>query len=231
MGDQTVDNHRMIPIGGGKQVPIGTLYCVGRNYAAHAEEMKEVVPARPLVFLKPPAAVIRTGQTVIRPSFSSEMHHEVELVAVIAREVRGVSIDDASDVIGGYAVGLDMTLRDVQSEAKKNGTPWAVAKGFDTSAPLGPIIDREDFIAASEAELGLKLLVNGEPRQHAGLSTMVVPVPDLVAYLSSIFTLRPGDLIYTGTPSGVGPVEPGDVMDAEITGIPGSQLSVRVAES
>ncbi len=218
--------HMKISLPGRNQpVPIGKLLCIGRNYAEHAAEMDREVPDQPMVFLKPASAVIRTGETVQIPPHSENVHHEVELVAVVGEGGKNIPKSEALSHIAAYAVGLDMTARDVQTEAKENRHPWSVAKGFDTFAPLGPLTPA-DQIGDPQA-LTLQLRVNDEVRQEASTEYMIFSVAELVHYCSQIFTLTPGDLIYTGTPSGVGPVSDGDVLEATATGC--EPLRVQVA--
>lgn len=208
----------------GTQLPIGTMYCIGKNYAAHAREMGGEVPSSPVVFLKPPAAYLPNGGTVRIPSFSQLVHHEVELVVVIGKDCANVSRAEAANYIAGYGVGLDMTLRDVQSEAKKKGEPWAVAKGFASSAPLSTIVPASRFEGIPTFDIALA--VNGEQRQAGSSSAMERPIDMLIAYLSEVFTLRRGDCIFTGTPEGVGPVASGDTLHAELAGIVALDVSV-----
>ncbi len=202
----------------------GKILCLGQNYAAHAREMKSDVPTTPIVFLKPASAIIGESDAVVIPPISREVHHEVELVVLIGSDGRNIPRSDAYGHIAGYGVGLDMTLRDLQREARKNGQPWAVAKGFDTSAPLS------EFVPAAYVKdpqsLAISLAVNGIERQRSNTRAMIFPIDELVAYLSTIFTLERGDLIFTGTPEGVGPVVHGDVLRAEIESI--GSLTVRV---
>jgi 2-keto-4-pentenoate hydratase/2-oxohepta-3-ene-1,7-dioic acid hydratase in catechol pathway len=203
---------------------VGKILCIGKNYAKHAAEMKSEVPRQPIVFLKPPTAVIGNGGQVVLPPASENVHHEVELVAVIGTGGRFIDAADALDHVVAYAVGLDMTARDLQRRAKDGGLPWSVAKGFDTFAPLGPLVPAAEI--EDPQALTLRLTINGEVRQEGSTADMVFPVADLVAYCSTVFTLEPGDLIYTGTPEGVGPVSAGDTLVAEATGCP--TLSVTV---
>ncbi|PSQ54458.1 MAG: isomerase/hydrolase [Bacteroidetes bacterium QH_10_64_37] len=209
-------------------VPVGKLLCIGRNYADHAAEMNREAPDEPMVFLKPTSALIRTGGTVELPPQSQEVHHEVELVAVIGKEGKNISRDEVLDHVAAYAVGLDMTARDLQATAKEQRHPWSVAKGFDTFAPLGPLTSA----AAVEdpQDLRIRLSVNGEVRQNASTRRLLFPVGELVQYCSQIFTLSPGDLLYTGTPSGVGPVADGDKLEATATGLKPLRVSVQRAE-
>ncbi|MFP4228129.1 MAG: fumarylacetoacetate hydrolase family protein [Salinivenus sp.] len=199
----------------GRSLPIGKLLCIGRNYADHASEMDSDVPEEPMVFLKPASAVIRTGEQVLLPPQSSDVHHEVELVAVIGRGGRDIPVADALDHVAAYAVGLDMTARDLQAAAKERRHPWSVAKGFDTFAPLGPLTSADDV--GDPQRLMLQLAVNGDTRQKARTDRMIFPVATLIHYCSQIFTLQPGDLLYTGTPSGVGAVSEGDELEATAT--------------
>ena len=203
----------------GTAVRPGKLLCIGRNYAAHVREMGDVadLPAEPVVFLKPSTALVGTGGTVVLPRQSQDVHHEVELVAVIGRGGRHIAEADALGHVAAYALGLDLTARDLQARAKAEKGPWSVAKGFDTFAPLGPLTPA-DKVADPQA-LTLVLRVNGEVRQQGTTDHMIFPVARLVSYLSSVFTLEPGDLLYTGTPEGVGPVRAGDRLEATGTGL------------
>jgi 2-keto-4-pentenoate hydratase/2-oxohepta-3-ene-1,7-dioic acid hydratase in catechol pathway len=192
----------------------GKLLCIGRNYAEHVREMGDVknLPTEPVVFLKPSTALVASGGEIVIPPQSEDVHHEVEIVAVIGRGGKDIDEAKALEHVGAYAVGLDMTARDIQSKAKETRAPWSVAKGFDTFAPLGPLTRAEDV--PDPQTLSLQLTVNGEVRQAGHARDMIFPVPFVIAYLSRIFTLEPGDLIYTGTPEGVGPVHPGDELVA-----------------
>ncbi len=211
--------------GTGERVASPRLFCIGRNYASHAREMNSEVPSTPMVFLKPSTALIGTGGEVVLPPASNDVHHEVELVVVIGRRGKDIAEDRAMDSVAGYAVGLDMTARDLQAAAKKNGHPWTVAKGFDTFAPLGPIAPADHL--ADPRACTIQLTINGAVRQQGSTADMIFSIPRLIAYCSSIFTLLPGDLIYTGTPEGVGPVHPGDVLEAMVSGLPPLSVTVR----
>jgi 2-keto-4-pentenoate hydratase/2-oxohepta-3-ene-1,7-dioic acid hydratase in catechol pathway len=197
--------------------PAGKIICLGRNYIEHAKEMRAEIPTEPVLFLKPASAILEPGGKIMIPPFSRELHHEVELVALISQGGARIPLSEAMAHIGGYAVGLDMTLRDVQAEAKKKGLPWSVSKGFDTSAPLSTFVTPESI--SDPHNLAISLAVNGSIRQHSSTANMIFKLDTVVAYISSIFTLEPGDLIFTGTPEGVGPVNPGDTITAEIEGI------------
>ena len=213
----------MIP--SGSPLRPGKIVCIGRNYAAHARELGNEVPEAPLLFLKPSTALVSDGGAVVLPPQTHDVHHEVELVVRIGRGGKGIAEADALGHVDAYAVGLDLTARDLQTAAKKAGHPWTLAKGLDTFAPLG------DFAPASAVAdpqaLAVRLRVNGELRQDGTTADMIHSVAALVAYVSSVFTLEPGDLLYTGTPEGVGPIQDGDTLEAEITGLPTLRVTVR----
>jgi 2-keto-4-pentenoate hydratase/2-oxohepta-3-ene-1,7-dioic acid hydratase in catechol pathway len=197
----------------GITLPIGTMYCIGKNYAAHAKEMGGEVPPSPMVFLKPPSSYLPHGSMLALPSFSSNVHHEVELVVLIGTDCADVPPEQAHSVIAGYAVGLDITLRDIQAQAKQRGEPWAVAKGFRGSAPISPFVPPTDD---PFPDFELFLTVNGRVRQQGSTAMMERSTADLIAYLSSVFTLRAGDVIFTGTPEGVSAITHGDRLHAEL---------------
>ena len=196
---------------------LGKIVCVGRNYVEHAHELGNEVPERPVVFLKPASSVIFSGDEIKYPPFSEEMHHEVELVLLIGHKLKDASIEDAEIAITGYGVGLDMTLRDVQSKLKEKGHPWTIAKCFDTSAVLSEIVLKDDCNITLDEEIFLT--VNGEERQRDKLNKMIFKPAELVQYLSSLMTLEEGDLVFTGTPKGVGKVNKGDQIKAGVVGI------------
>jgi len=196
----------------GDTLPVGTIYCIGRNYAAHAEEMDAAVPTEPLVFLKPASAVVPSGTMVFCPPFSQQLEYEGEIVAILGKPLFCATLAEAEAAIVGYAAGIDLTLRDVQARAKRSGQPWAVAKGFYRSAPVSPVVGA----AAVRFPLEIRLLVNGELRQQGSTAQMLWQIPQLVVYLSRIFQLLPGDAIFTGTPAGVGPVSIGDRITAKL---------------
>ena len=181
----------------GTTMPIGTMYCIGRNYAAHAAEMGASVPTDPIVFLKPPSAYAADGSTIALPSFSMNVHHEVELVVVIG----------PNRSIAGYAVGLDLTARDIQAKAKERGEPWATAKSWASSAPVSHVLPAAQ---AGPGPFTVALDVNGERRQHGSTDQMERSIPMLIDHLDGIFKLREGDCIFTGTPEGVAAIKPGD---------------------
>ncbi len=192
----------------------GSIYCIGRNYAKHAKELKNEIPKEPVVFLKPRSSLVFEGGEIHTPAISENVHHEVEMVILISKTVKNISEEDALGAVGGVGVGLDMTARDIQSEAKLKGLPWTLAKGLDTFAPIGKIIPYTPQLDLSD--LNITVSVNGEKRQAGNTRDMLFPVPRLIAYLSTHFTLTPGDLIYTGTPEGVSAVEKGDFIKATL---------------
>lgn len=189
----------------------GKIICVGRNYVEHAREQDAPVPAYPLIFLKPPSALIGPGEKIILPPQSQQVEHEAELVIVIGRRGRWIPPDDANQYILGYTAGNDVTARDLQ----RRDNQWTRAKGFDTFCPLGPWVETE----FDPADVIITCHVNGEMRQMASTRDMIFDVRTLVAYTSSIMTLEPGDVILTGTPAGVGPLQPGDQVEVEIDGL------------
>lgn len=195
---------------------IGSVYCIGRNYQKHARELGNTVPDQPLVFLKPASSVIYDEQSIVLPSQSQEIHHEVELVIAIGREGRRISPNKARSYIMGVGIGIDVTARDVQQQAKDNGHPWSVAKGFDTFAPISSFQAFDADINLDSLQLALR--VNNELRQNGNTKNMIFSVEEIIAYLSTIFTLYPGDLIFTGTPEGVSEIHDGDSIQAKLAG-------------
>lgn len=203
----------------------GKILCIGRNYAAHAAEMRSAVPESPMMFLKPASAIIRSGGQIVIPDRSNDVHYEVELVALIGLEGKNIDEESALEHVAGFAVGLDMTARDIQAVAKEKGHPWSVSKGFDTFAPLGAFSPVTDV--ADPQDLEVRLDINGSLRQRGQTADMIFSVAHLVAWCSTVMSLEAGDLIYTGTPDGVGPVQRGDILQANISGLP--PLTVTVA--
>ena len=200
-----------------KEYSVGKIVCVGRNYIEHAQELGNEVPEKPVIFLKPSSALIFSGNEIVYPEFSSEMHHEVELVLLIGRKIKNADPVEAEEAIAGYDVGLDMTLRDIQNELKKKGHPWTIAKCFDTSAVVSDFIHKENYGLTLDEEISLT--VNREVKQKDKLNKMIFNPVQLVEYISSLMTLEEGDLVFTGTPKGVSKVNKGDKLNAEITGI------------
>lgn len=198
----------------GSFLDVGVIYCIGRNYSEHAKEMGAKVEKEPVVFIKPPTAYATSGSKISIPPFSNLMHHEVELVVVIGKDCNNVNSNDAMDCIAGYGVGVDFTLRDIQSEAKKQGLPWATAKSFFGSAPVSPIVPIENIDNPDNCKIELK--VNGDIIQSDTTSKMQRSVAELISYISHVFRLRKGDSIFTGTPKGVGPVRRGDLVTATL---------------
>jgi fumarylpyruvate hydrolase len=197
--------------------PVARVFCVGRNYAEHSIEMGHD-PDRepPFFFMKPANAVVPSG-TLPFPTQTQDLHHEIELVVALAEGGRDIPVEHALDHVFGYAVGLDMTRRDLQAMAKKAGRPWDMAKGFDCSAPTGSIRAVEDIGHPTSGAIWLR--INGEPRQEGDLDQQIWKVPETISFLSILVALRPGDLIMTGTPRGVGRVEPGDRLEGHIDGV------------
>ncbi len=196
------------------------IVCVGRNYVEHAKELGNEVPKVPLIFLKPPSSVISNGENILLPPQSKQVEHEAELVVVIGARTKHVTAETAKEYIFGYTIGNDITARDLQ----KTDGQWTRAKGFDTFCSFGPWIDTE--FDASDAVVTCR--VNGQMRQMASTRDMVFNVGTLIAYISSVMTLEPGDLIFTGTPAGVGELKNGDVVDVEIEGLGKLSNPVRV---
>lgn len=209
----------------GEQLRVGKILAVGRNYAEHNVEMGAPETGPPLLFFKPPTALAGDGDTLHLPTDAGQVHHEVELVAVIGRSGRAIPEAEALDHVLGFGVGLDLTLRDVQSEAKQRGEPWSLSKGFDGSAPVSEIAPRDEVGDGSGLEI--RLDVNGETRQRGNTSQMQRSVARLIAFASRWITLERGDLLFTGTPAGVSPVQPGDRIEAHLEKV--GSLSVTVA--
>lgn len=206
---------------GGKTFPVRRIYCVGRNYVEHAVEMGFTGREPPFFFLKPADAALAVAEgergRMHYPPLTKDLHHEVELVVAIGARGRDVPVADAERLIYGWAVGLDMTRRDLQADMKKQGRPWEIGKAFDQSAPIGPIVPAAD--CRVDASTAIELRVNGQRRQHSTIGKLIWSVPEVIAHLSSAWTLEPGDLIYTGTPEGVAAVVPGDVLEASVEGV------------
>ncbi|MGI9183293.1 MAG: fumarylacetoacetate hydrolase family protein [Longimicrobiaceae bacterium] len=186
--------------------------CVGRNYLEHARELGNELPERPLLFFKPPSALIGDGETIVLPRESSRVEHEGEIAVVIGRRGRGISPEGALEHVAGYAALNDVTARDLQ----KTDGQWTRAKGFDSFCPLGAMAPAAGI---DPRELEVLCRVNGELRQQGRAADMAFDIPTLIAYISSIMTLEPGDVIATGTPAGVGPLQPGDVVEVEVPGV------------
>jgi len=212
-------------LGSGERLRIGKILCIGRNYVDHIKELGNDVPDRPVIFMKPASSVIGEGEQIVIPSYSSDCHHEAELALLIGTGGKDIPSAEALSHVAGYGVAIDLTLRDVQAEQKKKGLPWEIAKGFDTACPLSAFVPAASV--KTPQDLRITLSVNGEPRQDGSTALMIHRVPELIGYLSSIFTLEPGDLILTGTPAGVGPIKSGDTVVAEISQVGKLTVSVR----
>ncbi|CAF1056919.1 unnamed protein product [Adineta ricciae] len=192
------------------------IICIGRNYSEHASELGNTVPTKPMIFMKPPSAFVAPPNEIQIPPEWDELHHEVELGVIIDQQCRNVSKEQAEKNIGGYCLALDMTERKIQDQLKKQGYPWLLAKGFDTSCPCGDFIDKSQISLSSSVNIWLS--VNGKMRQNGHTRDMIFSVPDLIAYISKYITLEHGDLILTGTPAGVGAVKRGDQIEAGLNG-------------
>ncbi len=208
-------------LGSADRFPVHRIYCVGRNYAEHAKEMGFTGREPPFFFMKPADAVlpVNTGETgsMPYPSLTKDLHHEIELVVAIGKGGRNIAAADARQHIWGYAVGLDMTRRDLQGEMKKQGRPWCIGKGFDAGAPIGPITPAAQAGDVEHAAIWLQ--VNGADRQRSTVDQLIWNIAETIEHLSAAWELQPGDLIFTGTPEGVGAVVRGDVLEGGIDGL------------
>jgi fumarylpyruvate hydrolase len=200
------------------QFPAGRIYCVGRNYAEHAREMGHD-PDRepPFFFMKPADAIVMSGSTIPYPRMTKDLHHEIEMIVAIGKGGSDIPADSALEHVFGYGVGLDMTRRDLQGEAKKMGRPWEMGKAFDNSAPCTAL--KTVAMVGHPAKGAIWLKVNGAFTQQGDLSAMIWSVPETISYLSKLVTLRAGDIIMSGTPAGVGPVQPGDTLEGHVDGV------------
>lgn len=211
-----------------ERFPVHRVYCVGRNYGDHVREMGGDPKAEPPVFFsKPATSIVVDGEDVNYPQATTDLHHEVELVVALKAGGRAIAIEDASACIYGYAVGIDLTRRDLQDLAKKGGRPWDVAKGFDQSAPISAIrpVDQGSHLSSGN----ISLQVNGELRQDGNLSEMIWAVPEIISSLSDFYQLKSGDLIFTGTPAGVSAINVGDHLRAAIDGVGEVELNMLAA--
>ena len=207
-----------VPVAGGGLFPVRRVFCVGRNYAEHTREMGgDPDREEPFFFSKPADALVTGGADMPYPTRTGDLHHELELVVAIGTGGRDIAENDALSHVYGYAVGIDMTRRDLQAAAKKAGKPWDMSKGFDHSAPIGDIAPASQIGHPAAGRIELK--VNGRTRQDSDLAKMIWNVPETIAYLSGLVELRPGDLIYSGTPEGVAAVVAGDVLEGEVAGV------------
>ncbi|AUL47752.1 5-carboxymethyl-2-hydroxymuconate isomerase [Bordetella trematum] len=219
-----------LPVAGSNAAfPVRRVYCVGRNYAEHAKEMGFTGREDPFFFNKPADAVtvVADGDTGVLPypPRTSNLHYEMELVVVLNKGGKNLTVEQAGDCVWGYALGLDMTRRDLQGEAKKLGRPWEVGKGFDFSAPMGPVHPRS--VVGTLEKGAIWLDVNGQRKQSSDIDQMIWNIPESLAYLSTLFELQPGDIVFTGTPEGVGAVVQGDEIVGGVEGL--GELRVRIA--
>jgi fumarylpyruvate hydrolase len=208
-----------LPVAESTQVfPVGRIYCVGRNYADHAREMGHD-PERepPFFFMKPADAIVQNGATIPYPQATKDLHHEIEMIVAIGKDGANIPVGKALDHVYGYGVGLDMTRRDLQGEAKKMGRPWEMGKAFDNSAPCTAL--KPVAMVGHPAKGAIWLKVNGAVKQKGDLAEMIWNVPETIAYLSNLITLRAGDVIMSGTPAGVGPVKAGDKLEGHVDGV------------
>ncbi len=205
-------------------LPVGKVVCVGRNYAAHARELGNAVPEAPILFLKPATAIVPLAPAFAIPQDRGECHHETEITILIGKPLQAADEATCRAAIAGVGLGLDLTLRDVQNVLKKNGHPWEVAKAFDGAAPLSPFLAPGAF--GDLVDVPFSLAVNGALRQQGHTADMITPVLPLLAFISRIFTLLPGDVVMTGTPEGVAALQPGDVLELAL---PGARFETRVA--
>ena len=217
--------HSLPVVGDVRRFAVNRIFCVGRNYADHAREMGHD-PDRepPFFFMKPATAIVSDGKDTAYPSLTKDVHHEIEMVVAIGKGGANISPSNALEHVYGYGVGLDMTRRDLQGEAKKMGRPWDTGKAFDHSAPCSALVPVSQCGHPSKGVI--RLLVNGKIRQEGNLNQLIWNVPDTIAYLSTLFTLESGDLIYSGTPAGVGPVSKGDLLEGTVEGL--TPLSTRI---
>jgi fumarylpyruvate hydrolase len=212
-------------VAGGGSFPVRRIYCVGRNYLDHIREMKEADERDPpFFFQKPRDAIVLDGARVPYPPFTSDFQFEVELVVALGKGGRDIAVETANSLIWGYAVGIDFTRRDRQFDARDMRLPWEVGKSFDASAPCGPIAQVRDSDRFKDCAITLS--VNGVERQRGNIGQMIWNVPEVIAQLSKQVRLEAGDLIYTGTPSGVGPVVPGDLITAHVDGLPSLTVTI-----
>lgn len=198
-------------------INIGKLVCLARSYKKHAQEMKSEIPKEPVIFLKPASSVIFNGDKIKIPEMSKCIHHEVELGIVIGKKCKNISKKDAFDYILGYLVALDITARDIQSEFKKKGWPWTIAKSFDTFAPISEVVLKEYITDPQNLDISLK--VNGKLKQDSNTSFMIFSIEEIIEFISKVMTLEPGDLILTGTPEGVDEIKKGDILEAKLGNI------------
>lgn len=205
--------------------PVGRIFCVGRNYAEHARELDNPVPDEPVLFMKPFSALVPLEQPITIPAGRGEVHHEAEIAVLIGKPLHNADAKTARAAVHGVGLALDLTLRDLQNRLKADGLPWERAKAFDGSCPLSPFL--ETAAIKDLDALGIELKVNGETRQSCNTSQMLFPIDALIAHISEHFTLRPGDIVLTGTPAGVGPLQPGDSLEISLGDLLRVETSIR----
>lgn len=211
-------------VGSDEKFPVRRIYCIGKNYLAHVREMKQDERDPPVIFMKPTDAIVRNGGNIPYPVFTDNFHYECELVVLLKSGGYNIAEEESSSHIFGYAVGLDMTRRDHQAAAIAKGLPWEVTKGFDHSAPVGPVTRVEDTGIMSTGHVRLK--VNGETRQDDDISLLIWKIDEIISKLSEQHELKAGDIIMTGTPAGVGAVVTGDVLDCSVDGLADMQVRI-----
>lgn len=216
---------RQIKFTNGITLNPGKIIGLGRNYLDHIRELGNAVPDRAVIFCKPQSSLLENGGTIILPDFAQECHHELELAVVIGKSGKKIAAADALDHVAGYAVALDLTLRDLQTQLKEKGLPWEIAKGFDTSCPLSDVVPADQVATPNNLELQLK--VNGLIRQQGNTAQMMRSIEEIIAEISIYFTLEPGDIILTGTPAGVAKLNSGDTLEGSIDQV--GTLTVGVA--
>jgi len=206
-------------------IRVGKIVCLGRNYVDHIKELGNEIPSSPVIFIKPASSIILTGEQIRIPDYSSDCHHEVELAVLIGKTGSRLTEAEAMEIVAGYGVAIDLTLRDVQSRLKEKGLPWEIAKGFDTACPLSEFVPAAAVTDPHNLQLSIK--VNGEIRQAGNTRLMMRTIPRFISEVSAIFTLQPGDILLTGTPAGVSRIVSGDQVEAEIEQI--GRLKIGVA--
>jgi len=216
---------RQIKFLNGKTITPGKIIGLGRNYLDHIRELGNAIPERAVIFCKPQSSLLDDGGTIMLPEFAQECHHELELAVLIGKTGKKITAESALDHVAGYAVALDLTLRDLQTQLKEKGLPWDIAKGFDTSCPLSTVVPADQVTNPNNLELQLK--VNGKVRQQGNTAQMMRSVEEIIAEISIYFTLEPGDIILTGTPAGVARINSGDILEGSIEQI--GTLKVTVA--
>ncbi len=211
----------------GEQKPIQNIFCIGRNYTEHIAELNNATPTEPLVFLKPTSALTKKNEEITLPAFSDSVHYETEIVLYIQEDARNISPEKALSIIGGYGIGLDLTARDVQDIIKQKGEPWTKCKGFPSAAIVSDFIDSHKIRDAKDIQF--TFTQNGELKQDGNSSLMIYPIAEIVSYLSSLYGLSKGDLIFTGTPKGVGKLAKGDLLELTLENLIAAEFEISKA--